>query len=61
MERLCPEYCFIEKIYNLLEKYKFTLNDFCDKKETPHIELESEAWEVIVEPLYGKIIHKSRK
>lgn len=59
MKVLCPEFKFMDTLFAKMEKYEYNLSDFVNKKETSHIELKSEAWEVIVDPLYKKYISKS--
>jgi len=40
-------------------QYNIKLSDFWQKKETFPNELESEAWKVLVNPLYEKYVKKS--
>lgn len=58
-ESLIPNYKWEEKVFNKMKQYNIKLSDFWQKKETFPNELESEAWKVLVSPLYKKYVKKS--
>jgi len=58
-ENLIPNYNWEEKVFNKMKQYNIKLSDFWQKKETFPNELESEAWKVLVNPLYEKYVKKS--
>ncbi len=58
-EKLICNFAFEEKIFKKIKQYSIDFNLFWQKKETFHSELESEAWKVLVNPLYKKYVKKS--
>lgn len=58
-ESLIPNYKWEEKIFKKMKQYNINLIDFWQKKETFPNELDSEAWKVLVNPLYKKYVKKS--
>lgn len=58
-ENLIPHFKWEEKVFKKMEQYNINLTDFWQKKETFPNELDSEAWKVLVQPLYKKYIKKS--
>jgi abortive infection bacteriophage resistance protein len=60
-ESLIPNYNWEEKVFIKMKQYNINFSDFWQKKETFPNELDSEAWKVLVQPLYEKYIKKSNK
>lgn len=58
-ESLIPNYKWEEKVFKKMKQYNIKISDFWQKKETFPNELESEAWKVLVNPLYKKYLKKS--
>lgn len=58
--KLISNHQWEEKIFSSLKKYWMTICDFGIQKETSHSQLESEAWEVLVESLYVKLMQNAR-
>ena len=59
-ESLIPNYQWEEKVFQKMQQYGIGLEHFYIKKETFPNELASEAWKVLVSPLYGKYVKKSK-
>jgi len=58
--KLISNHQWEEKIFCSFKKYWITIYDFGIQKETPHSQLESEAWEVLVRTLYVKLMQNAR-
>lgn len=58
-EALIPSYKWEEKVFKKMKQYNIKMSYFWEKKETFPNELESEAWKVLVNPLYRKYVKKS--
>jgi len=54
---LIPNYNWEGKVFDKMKQYNIKLDDFWQKKETFPNELESEAWKVLVRPLYEKYVN----
>lgn len=59
-ENLITNYKWEEKVFQKMKQYDIQFIYLYTKKETSPNELESEAWEVLVQPLYEKYIKKSK-
>lgn len=60
--KLTPDMEWVNRVFDVMDSYWIKLTDFTSKKEIPHIEHESEdseAWEILVAPLYKKYLDKS--
>lgn len=60
-ESLIPNYKWEEKVFKKMKQYNIPIEYFFTKKETFPNELESEAWKVLVNPLYEKYVKKSKE
>lgn len=58
---LIPNYNWEEQVFRKMKQYNIKFSDFWQKKETFPNELDSEAWKVLVQPLYEKYIKNQVK